>query len=106
STNEKPLRVILVDDDLFALTWAEKLIQGLNEPTEIITFSSGGEALKFLIREHKLTKNSIPTILLTDLHMPETDGLALLGSIEKMDKAIMEQLQVFVLSAAASPDEI
>ena len=35
---KKPLRFILVDDDLFALTLAEKLIQGLNEPTETITF--------------------------------------------------------------------
>jgi len=103
---KKPLRFILVDDDLFALTLAEKLIQGLNESTEIITFSSGREALKFIMWEHNLIKNIIPTVLLTDLHMPETDGLALLDSIEKMDNAIMEQLLVFVLSAAASPDEI
>jgi CheY-like chemotaxis protein len=103
---KKPLRFILVDDDLFALTLAEKLIQGFNKYTETITFSSGREALKFIIREHNLIKNIIPTILLTDLHMPEIDGLALLDSIEKMDKAIMDQLHAFVLSAAASPDEI
>ena len=103
---KKPLRFILVDDDLFALTLAEKLIQALNESTETITCSSGREALKFIIREHNLIKSIIPTILLTDLHMPEIDGLALLDSIEKMDNAIMEQLHVFVLSAAASPDEI
>ena len=103
---KKPLRFILVDDDLIALTLVEKLIQGLNESTETITFSAGREALKFIIREHNLIKNIIPTILLTDLHMPEIDGLALLDSIEKMDNAIMEQLHAFVLSAAASPDEI
>jgi CheY-like chemotaxis protein len=103
---KKPLRFILVDDDLFALTLAEKLIQGSNTFTETITFSSGREGLKFIIREQNLIRNIIPTILLTDLHMPEIDGLALLDGIEKMDKAIMEQLHAFVLSAAASPDEI
>jgi CheY-like chemotaxis protein len=102
----KPLRIILVDDDLFALKLAEKLIQCYNEYTETITFSSAREALKFITREYNLIKNIIPTILLTDLHMPDIDGLALLDGIEKMDNAIMGQLHAFVLSAAASPGEI
>ena len=102
----EPLRFILVDDDLFALTLVEKLIQGFNEYTDTITFSSAREALKFIVQEYDLMKNKIPTVLLTDLHMPETNGFAFLGAIEKMDKAIMRQLHVFVLSAAACPEEI
>jgi len=105
-TLKKPLRFILVDDDLFTLTLAEKLIQGFNEYIETITFSSARDALKFIIQEYNLIENIISTVLLTDLHMPETDGLALLDSIEKLDKAITGQLHAFVLSAAASPEEI
>ena len=101
-----PLRFILVDDDVFALMLAEKLIQRFNEYTETITFSSAREALKFIKQEYNLSKQIICTVLLTELHMPETDGLALLDGIEKMDNAIMGQLHVFVLSAAASPGEI
>jgi CheY-like chemotaxis protein len=82
------------------------LIRGYNENMEIITFSSAREALKFIVREYNLMKNIISTVLLTDLHMPETDGLALLDDIEKMDKTIMGQLHAFVLSGAASPGEI
>jgi CheY-like chemotaxis protein len=100
------LRFILVDDDLFALTLANKLIRDYNEYMEILTFSSAREALKFIIREYNLMKNIISTVLLTDLHMPELDGLALLDGIEKMDNALMGQLHAFVLSAAASPGEI
>ena len=103
---KKPLRFILVDDDLFALTLAEKLIQCSNEYIETITFSSARDALKFIIQEYNLIENIISTVLLTDLHMPETDGIALLNCIEKMDKAITGQLHAFVLSAAASPLEI
>ena len=100
------MRFILVDDDIFALTLAEKLIQNFNEYIETITFSSATDALKFIIQEYNLMKDIISTVLLTDLHMPETDGLALLDGIEKMDKAITGRLHAFVLSAAASPIEI
>ncbi|MDR3713529.1 MAG: response regulator [Puia sp.] len=102
----KPLRFICVDDDVFALTLAEKLIQGFNEYTETIIFSSAREASKFIMEEYDLMKNKISTVLLTDLHMPETDGFALLEDIEKIDNAIMRQLHVFVVSAAASSGEI
>jgi CheY-like chemotaxis protein len=103
---KKPLRFILVDDDLFALALAEKLIQDFNEFTQTISFSSASEALKFIIQDYTLIKNIISTVLLTDLHMPETDGLALLDSIEKMENVTMGQLHAFVLSAAASPIEV
>ena len=103
---KKPLHFILVDDDQFALALAEKLIQDFDEYIETITFSSARKALKFIVREYNLMKNIIPTGLLTDLHMPKTDGLALLDNIEKMDNAIKAQLNVFVLSAAASPGDI
>lgn len=103
---KKPFHFIVVDDDVFALTLAEKLIQGFNESIETITFSSAREALKFIIQEFDLMKNKISTVLLTDLHMPEADGFALLDGIEKIDNAIMQQLHVFVLSAAASSGEI
>jgi CheY-like chemotaxis protein len=103
---KKPLRFILVDDDLCALMITEKLIQCFNEYIEIITFSSARDALKFIMQEYNLIENIISTVLLTDLHMPGTDGLALLDSIEKRDKAITKQLQAFVLSAAACPEEI
>jgi len=103
---KKPFRFIFVDDDLFALTLVAKLIQGFNEFTETITFSSAREALKFIMQEYDLIKNKVPTVLLTDLHMPETNGLAFLDAIEKMDQAILRQLHVFVLSAAACPEEI
>lgn len=100
------MRFILVDDDPCALALTEKLIQNVSEYIETITFSSAGDALKFIIQEYNLMKDIISTVLLTDLHMPETDGLALLDCIEKMDEAITGQLHAFVVSAAASPPEI
>ena len=100
------MRFILVDDDPCALMLTEKSIQNYVDYTETITFSSARVALEFIMQEYNLMNDIISTVLLTDLHMPEADGLALLDCIEKMDKAITGQLHAFVLSAAATPFEI
>ncbi|HVS95114.1 MAG TPA: response regulator [Puia sp.] len=103
---KKRFRFILVDDDPFALALEEKLIQGLDECAETISFACASEALTFIVQEYDWKKNAIPTVILTDLHMPETDGLALLDSIEELENVIKGQFHVFVLSAAASPIEV
>jgi CheY-like chemotaxis protein len=103
---KKPLRFILVDDDVFALALAEKLIQDFNEFTQTISFSSANEALKFIIQEYNMMKNIVSTVLLTDLHMPDMDGLTLLDNIEKMENVTIGLLHAFILSAAASPIEV
>jgi CheY-like chemotaxis protein len=103
---KKPFRFIFVDDDLIALMLAEKLIKGFNEYTEIITFSSAREVLKFLREECNLMNDLTSTVLITDLHMPEIDGFELLDSIEKIGNTIRAQLHAFVLSAAASLEEV
>jgi len=46
------------------------------------------------------------TVLLTDLHMPEMDAFVLLDRMEKIPRAVRERLHIFVLSAAACPDEL
>jgi CheY-like chemotaxis protein len=52
-------------------------------------------------------KSKFPdTVFLTDLHMPEMDGFALLDRMECSFKVMRNQLHIFVLSAAACPDEI
>lgn len=103
---KNPFRFIFVDDDLIALMLAEKLIKGFNEYTETLTFSSAKELLKFLRQEYNLMNDMTSTVLITDLHMPEIDGFELLDSIEKIGNTIKEQLNAFVLSAAASSEEI
>ena len=98
-------RFILLDDDLFALTLAKNIVLGYSRHAEIITFSTAQEALEY-IKTDGFMDNHTDTIFLTDLHMPEMDGFELLDRMEDTFRPMRERLHIFVLSAAACPDEI
>jgi response regulator of citrate/malate metabolism len=98
-------RFILLDDDLFALAFAEKIILKNNRRAGIIAFSAAKEAIKYMEREDFKNTNT-DAVFLTDLHMPEIDGFALLDRMEDKFTAMKERLHVFVLSAAACPAEV
>ena len=103
--NKKSWRFILLDDDLFALTMAEKLIQKYSRRSEIITFSASKEAIEYMEAADFIEKNT-DTVFLTDLHMPEIDGFAVLDRMGNTFKTMRDRLHIFVMSAAACPDEI
>jgi CheY-like chemotaxis protein len=98
-------RFILLDDDLFTLSIEKKVILNYCRRAEIISFTACKEAIEYM--EADCYKSIYPqTIFLTDLHMPEIDGFELLDRMEKTFNRRRDQLHTFVLSAAASPDEI
>ena len=98
-------RYILLDDDIFALAIATNVVRNHSRRAEVVGFSRCKEAIKYI--EADYTKRKYPdTVFLTDLHMPEMDGFALLDRMENSLKAIRGQFHIFVLSAAACPDEI
>ena len=104
-TNKKYPRFILLDDDVFALAVAEKLIRKYCRHSEIITFSTPKEAIEYMEAEDFVTKDT-DTVFLTDLHMPEIDGFAVLDRLGNIFKSMGDRLHVFVISSGTSPDEI
>ena len=101
----KPLRFILIDDDIFALEFATKTIQRHNRRAEVIAFSSAQKGMEFL-KDDETLGSETDTVLLTDLHMPGMDGFAVLEQMENMPGDLRKGLHIFVLSADANPDEI
>src|ERR1700747_3670205 len=102
---KKPLRFILLDDEVTSLTLAAQVIKNYNRRAEIIIFLTAEEALAFLEKDDMLNKDR-DTVLLTDLHMPQMDGFALLRHIENRFQHLREKLHIFVLSGGASAVEI
>jgi response regulator of citrate/malate metabolism len=96
---------ILLDDDVFALAFAKEIIRSYNRCAEIITFSAAKDAIEYIGAENFRSKCT-DTVFLTDLHMPEIDGFALLDQMGNRFNAMRERLHIFVLSAAACPEEI
>ena len=96
---------ILLDDDKFALTLAKKVIQNYNSRAGIISFTTAKEAIVYIEAEDIIGRQ-VDTVLMTDLHMPEIDGFALLDQMEKTFTSPQARLHIFVLSANANLDEI
>jgi two-component system chemotaxis response regulator CheY len=103
--NKKSPRFILLDDDLFALAMAGKIIRNYCRRSEIITFSAAKKVIEYMEAEDFMEKDT-DTVFLTDLHMPEIDGFAVLDRMENTFKSMRDRLHIFVMSAAACPDEI
>jgi len=66
---ERQSKVLVVDDDLFALQSMAKVLEG--ESYQVVTAASGSEAIELL-------KQGSFDLVLADLKMPEVDGLEVL----------------------------
>lgn len=79
-------RILLVDDDLEIRYLTEHaLTKALPEGATIHAAGSGNEAIRYLIGEKEYadrTRFPFPTVIITDLSMPDGDGLALLEFLE------------------------
>jgi len=98
-------RFLLVDDDPIAQAITAKIILNSFHDAPIISCWNGREAIDFI--ENDDIQNSVrDTILLTDLHMSQMDGFALIRQIDQRYLHLMEKLHVFVISGGASAREI
>ena len=86
---ERQSRVLVVDDDQFALQSIAKALEG--ESYGMVTATSGSEALDLL-------KQGSFDLVLTDLKMPEVDGLEVLRQVGE----IAPQAVVLILTGYAS----
>jgi PAS domain S-box-containing protein len=85
-------RVLLVDDNLDMREYVRRL---LSTRFDVVTATNGREAL------HKLASDS-PDLVLTDVMMPEMDGLQLLAEIR--NNPAMQLVPVILLSARAGEE--
>ncbi len=81
-------RILVVDDELDSRTFLFSLLD--NEGYLVATASNGIEALKYVARER-------PRLVISDVRMPEMEGLELLEKI----KAVAPETSVILLSAYA-----
>jgi len=85
-------RVLLVDDQKFDLRMAERLLQR-DSRWRVVTAANGPQALDILRRE------SIDVVV-TDLVMPEMDGLELLGELQQQ----LPDLPVVIMTSCGSEE--
>ena len=67
--------ILVVDDDKMNLLMARRMLEN---KYKVICVSSGYEALRFL-------KETIPDLILLDLHMPDMNGLEIFDQIKNTE---------------------
>jgi CheY-like chemotaxis protein len=88
--------VIVIEDDADDQEILEEVFKKLNYKNEIIFFSDGEEALKFLNRT-----DISPFLILSDINMPKLDGFALRNKI-KTDAALQVKCIPYLFFSTAS----
>lgn len=77
------LRICLVEDEEYALKSLQQKITDLNGPYEVVgTAYNGLDALDVIAQTY-------PDVVITDIRMPDMDGIALLESIDSRHKNII-----------------
>lgn len=96
----RPLRVLVIDDDVAALWLAEEAFALLEQPCTLTTASSGPIAWASLTSRDAV----LPDLVLLDLHMPGMDGLAVLAQMKA--NAALCALPVMMFTTSTAPEEI
>ncbi|HVU99585.1 MAG TPA: response regulator [Puia sp.] len=95
------LEALIIDDDPFSLAMAKRMVSDRIPRKQIRIFSSPKFALQYLRTENDVQgkKTGRRGIILTDLEMPDMDGIEFLDEFNQFQKSIREKYVIFVLSS-------
>ena len=95
---ERPMRVMLVDDNIIDLKINSKIIGISKLFDEIIVCQSGDEAITYFTTHHQETDN-LPELILLDIQMPEMDGFEFLDNYKKLPEELKSKTVIAMLSS-------
>ncbi len=102
--DRKPVIALVDDDSIFRLI-ASRTIKGANITEQILQFTNGGEALKYLeenFDQHEL----LPDVLFLDINMPYVDGWMFLDDFEKIKSKMSKSISIYMVSSSIDPEDI
>lgn len=100
-----PITIALVDDDsIFQLT-ASRMLKSSGEQTNILQFSNGEEALRYLLTNAD-EKQNLPDIILLDINMPHVDGWMFLNDYTDLKKKLSKDILIYMVSSSIDPTDI
>lgn len=99
-TEERPIRVFLVDDHAMVRRGLEAYLDVLDDIEILDQAATGGEALDRVARLE--AEGRLPDVVLMDLLMPQMDGIAATAAI----KARWPQIEVVALTSFIEEDKV
>lgn len=102
--DHKPVIALVDDDSIFRLI-ASRTIKGANITEQILQFTNGAEALKYL-EENFDQRELLPDVLFLDINMPYVDGWMFLDDFAKIVNKLSKTISIFMVSSSIDPEDI
>ncbi len=104
SSEQKKLKVLLVDDDSIFQFLSLKILQASGLTDEVMVCSNGQEAIQLI--EDAMTRGSgFPDVIFLDINMPIMNGWEFLESFEKKAPSLKDSIPVYIVSSSANQDD-
>jgi CheY-like chemotaxis protein len=106
--NTPPLTVLLVEDDSNDALLLQRAFHRAKLTSLLRVVSDAESAMKYLERKppfNEATENPTPSLLLLDLNLPRTSGLALLEWLRKKSPPLRD-LPVIILTSSRDTNDI
>ncbi|WP_309641019.1 response regulator [Flavobacterium sp.] len=100
TTNQKPLRILLADDDEDDRMFFSEAIAEIKMSNELLLFEDGKDLMEHLIHP----ESELPHILFLDLNMPYKNGLECLKEIRADER--FKEVSVAIYSTSSSESDI
>ncbi|NJB71449.1 CheY-like chemotaxis protein [Saonia flava] len=98
----KPKKIVLIDDSEIDNYINKAIIKKVGDELEILSFTSGIEALEYL-EELQNDLGEFPDFIFLDIRMPEMDGFEFLDEYIKLPEKVKDKCNVFILSSSLDP---
>lgn len=100
TTNQKPLRILLADDDEDDRMFFSEAIGELKMNNELTLFEDGKDLMNYLVNP----ESELPHILFLDLNMPYKNGLECLKEIRADHR--FKEVSIAIYSTSSSESDI
>ncbi|UWX54938.1 response regulator [Maribacter litopenaei] len=99
------MKVLLIDDSEIDNYINKAIISKSDIVSEVVTKTSGREALDYLV-ELKEEVDLLPDIIFLDIRMPGMDGYEFIEHYKNLPSTLKDKCRVFVLSSSTNPTDV
>ncbi|EGV42106.2 response regulator [Bizionia argentinensis JUB59] len=100
---------MLIDDNKIDLFVNQRIIEKYNPEVKTRVFNNGNSALSFLklldLKE-TIESETIPSVILLDINMPEMSGFNFFKEFKQLSTLLKNKIEVYILSSSTSPDDV